>query len=129
MSETQKVEFESELKYNRQESAMQSKIWNETIEKLERQYNGKQTEVWKLNMVVSGLEKRLVESELEVERLMRIRDISSMQAELPNTCVEDLTSERRMAEVKSSALQEALNKLKDNDTGRNEMIQKIEELE
>ena len=49
--------------------------------------------------------------------------------DLPHACIEDLTSQDRMVKVKTSALQDALNKLKDEDKGRNEMIDKIEELE
>ena len=66
---------------------------------------------------------------MEVERLQRIKEIEDIQAELPNACVEDLTSHNRMVEVKASALQHALNKLKDGSQGRDELIQKIEELE
>ncbi len=66
---------------------------------------------------------------MEVERLHRIREIGNIQGELPNACVEDLTSHSRMVEVKASALQHALNKLKDGSQGRDELIQKIEELE
>lgn len=54
--------------------------------------------------------------------MMRIREIGNIEAELPNACCEDLTSHSRMVEVKASALQHALNKLKDGSQGRNELI-------
>jgi hypothetical protein len=49
--------------------------------------------------------------------------------DLPHTCVEDLISEERMRHVKQSALQEALSQLKSHDKDRNQLIDKIEELE
>jgi hypothetical protein len=63
---------------------------------------------------------------MEIERLHRA---DSLAANLPYSCVEDLTSADRIRHVKQSALQDALNKLKDSDKDRNELIDKIEELE
>ena len=44
-------------------------------------------------------------------------------------CLEDLNSHDKIRDVKSSALHEALMDLKSEDKGRNELIQKIEEME
>ena len=44
-------------------------------------------------------------------------------------CLEDLNSHDKIRDVKSSALHEALLDLKGADKGRDDMVQKIEELE
>lgn len=80
-------------------------------------------------MVVDGLEKRQVEAEIEIERLQRSRELGDFIGDLPQTCVEDLVSEERMRHVKQSALKEALDNLKNSDKSRDQLIDKIEELE
>ena len=77
-------------------------------------------------MTIQGLERRQVELEMEIERLHRA---DSLANDLPYACVDDLISEERIRHVKHSALQDALNKLKDQDKDRNSLIDKIEDLE
>ena len=52
------AELESELKYAKQEASHQNKIWHETIDQLERKLGEKQAETWKLNMLISTLERK-----------------------------------------------------------------------
>ena len=65
----------------------------------------------------------------EIERLKRTQNLESGISRLPTACLEDLNSQDKIHQVKSSALHEALLDLKSKDKGRNDMIQKIEELE
>lgn len=71
---------------------------------MEAKLSSRQVEVMKLNMVIEGLEKRQLDQEMEIERLRRTQDLSSYVAELPFTCVEDLTSQERIKHVKQSGL-------------------------
>ena len=86
-------------------------------------------QVWRKDLTIQGLEKRQVDLEMEVERLKKVQNIGESVARLPEACVEDLTSVPKIKEAKASALHEALMDLKSKDKGRNDLIDKIEELE
>ena len=97
-------EVEAELKFTKLEASQQAKLWSDTIESLERKLGERQTEVWRLNLVIDGLERKQVAQTIELERLHRTADLGSLVVDLPYCCVEDLASGDRMREVKRSAL-------------------------
>lgn len=66
---------------------------------------------------------------MEIERLKKVQNVGDSVARLPEACLEDLTSAPKIKEAKASALHDALMDLKSKDKGRNDLIDKIEELE
>ena len=86
-------------------------------------------QIWRKDLTIQGMEKQERSLREEIERLKRTQNLESGIARLPTACLEDLNSQDKIHEVKSSALHEALMDLKSKDKGRNDMIQKIEELE
>ena len=84
---------------------------------------------WRKDLTIQGLEKQEGGLREEIERLKRTQNLESSIARLPTACLEDLNTHDKIREVKSTALHEALLDLKSSDKGRNDMIQKIEELE
>jgi hypothetical protein len=62
--------------------------------------------------VIDGLQRKQVEQSIELERLNRAKELEGLVVDLPHCCVEDLTSNSRMREIKQSALHDALNQLK-----------------
>ena len=86
-------------------------------------------QVWRKDLTIQGLEKSQVQLEDEIDRLKKVKDIGESVARLPAPCLDDLTSATKIKEVKSSALHDALLDLKSKDKGRNDLIDKIEELE
>ena len=84
---------------------------------------------WRKDLTIQGLEKQEGSLREEIERLKRTQNLESHVARLPMACLEDLNTHDKIRQVKSSALHEALMDLKSKDKGRNDMIQKIEELE
>ena len=86
-------------------------------------------QTWRKDLTIQGLEKEQSSLREEIERLKRAQNLESGVARLPMACLEDLNSHDKIKDVKSSALHEALMDLKSEDKGRNELIQKIEEME
>lgn len=88
-----------------------------------------QMQLWRKDLTIQGLEKQEGGLREEIERLKRTQNLESGIARLPTACLEDLNSHDKIRDVKASALHEAIMDLKNSDKGRNDMIQKIEELE
>ena len=86
-------------------------------------------QIWRKDLTIQGLEKNEGGLREEIERLKRTQNLESGIARLPSACLEDLNTHDKIRDVNSSALHEALMDLKSADKGRNDMIQKIEELE
>lgn len=86
-------------------------------------------QIWRKDLTIQSLEKQESGFREEIERLKRTQNLESGIARLPAACLEDLNSHDKIRDVKSTALHEALMDLKSTDKGRNDMIQKIEELE
>ena len=121
------AELESELKVVRQEAGQQTKLWSDTIDRLEKQLGDKKVETMKLNMIIEGLERRQVDQLVEIERLQRNQDLGV--EDLQHACIDDLVSQERIRHVKQSALAEALNQLKDKDKDRNSLLDEIDKLQ
>ena len=85
--------------------------------------------LWRKDLTIQGLEKQEGGLREEIERLKRTQNLESGIARLPTACLEDLNTHDKIRDVKSTALHEALMDLKSTDKGRNDMVQKIEELE
>jgi hypothetical protein len=60
----------------------------------------------------------------EVERLNRAKELaaSSSIANLPASCLADLSTDRKVKEVRESALENALKELKKGDKGNNDLV-------
>ena len=86
-------------------------------------------QVWRKDLTIQGLEKKQADLETEVDRLKKVKNLGESVARLPPDAVADLTSTTKIKEAKASALHDALMDLKSKDKGRNDLIDKIEELE
>ena len=82
-------------------------------------------------MTIGALQKDRESLVEEVERLNRAKELaaSSSIANLPASCLADLSTDRKVKEVRESALENALRELKKGDKGNNELLQQIEEME
>ena len=86
-------------------------------------------QVWRKDLTIQGLEKQQTDLDAEVDRLKKVKNIGESVARLPEVCLADLTSPSKIKDAKSSALHDALMDLKSKDKGRNDLIDKIEEIE
>ena len=61
----------------------------------------------------------------EIERLNRATELATASsiANLPAACLADLTTDRRIREVKESALESALQQLKGTNKGKDDLVQ------
>ena len=112
-----------------QDAESQRKTWESYIEQQEQKLRESQVQCWRKDLTIQGLEKQESSMREEIERLKRTQKLSSEVSRLPAACVEDLNTFDKIKDCKSSALHEALLDLRSGDKGRDDMIQKIEELE
>lgn len=123
------LRLEKELEVVQQDAKAERRIWERQIEDIESKLNEATVKVYRKDLTIQGLEKQQMALEQEVERLKKVKDIGESVARLPAACLDDLTSTTKVKEAKASALHDALMDLKSKDKGRNDLIDKIEELE
>ena len=76
-------ELEAEIKFVKQETSQQAKLYDNLIEAQEKKLAEKQTEVWKLNLLIDGLQRKQIEQTMELERNRKARELDSLVVDLP----------------------------------------------
>lgn len=101
----------------------------ESSQKAETKLQLSQSELYKLKLKLSSLEKLCEEQHAEIARLKTNTKLGESVAKLPAACVDSLVNAEQIKEVKQSALHSALNELRGADKSRDDLLAKLESLE
>jgi predicted nuclease with TOPRIM domain len=96
-------------------------------EEFERKLKEKQMLVWKTEMSQSQLVDQITRLSSEVERLKKIEGLNESIARLPNVCLQDISSEKEAERAKSSALHQALDKVRGKEF--DDVVKEIDDLQ
>lgn len=105
------------------------KSWEREIKRADEKRNEAEVQLYKLQLTMQALEKRIAIQDEEIVRLSQIQKlVSESVSRLPAACVADL-NEQEVKEAKEDALHQALISLQSADKSRDQLLTKIEDLE
>lgn len=125
----QQVEAEKRLEGLLGEHRQAQKSWEREIKRADEKRNEAEVQLYKLQLTMQALEKRIAIQDEEIVRLSQIQKlVSESVSRLPAACVADL-NEQEVKEAKEDALHQALISLQSADKSRDQLLTKIEDLE
>ena len=125
----QQVDAEKRLEGLLGEHRQAQKSWEREIKRADEKRNEAEVQLYKLQLTMQALEKRIAIQDEEIVRLSQIQKlVSESVSRLPAACVADL-NEQEVKEAKEDALHQALISLQSADKSRDQLLTKIEDLE
>lgn len=123
----EKIRLEEQTNYLKEQMQQLKEQNMKQAEEFERKLKEKQMLVWKTEMSQSQLVDQITRLSSEVERLKKIEGLNESIARLPNVCLQDISSEKEAERAKSSALHQALDKVRGKEF--DDVVKEIDDLQ